>query len=304
MKHTKIAIIGAGNVGSTIAYACILQNICAEIILIDIQQDTCRGQVIDLEDALAQSYTSGIKTGSFEQAAHADIILICAGANQKIGQSRSDLITTNKNVIASIFASLGTIQDKCIIIMVTNPLDALTRYAQQISSHPQHLIFGSGTYLDSQRLCTYLSQKISIAPESINAYMIGEHGDSAFPAWSCARIGGSPLASFAELHPDALEAIAQKARAKAYDIIKLKCATYFGIAACVTTLCKAIISDRKSIFPLSVYHREHDICFSMPAILGASGIEKTLSLPLNKKEEKLLSQSIEKIKSDMQELGQ
>ena len=298
MKYTKIAIIGAGNVGSTIAYACMFQNSAAEIMLVDTNNDFCKGQVIDLRDALAFSKSSRIVQGTFKQAGQSDIIIICAGAKQKPGEKRTELIGTNKKVIATIFEELGSIKKDTVIVMVTNPLDVLTLYAQEISGHPQHLIFGSGTYLDTQRLCGYVSEKIDVAPESIHAYMIGEHGDSEFPAWSCARIGGNPLSRFTELTPAVLDKITQETRNKAYEIIKCKGATYFGIGACVAAICKTIIFDEKTILPLSFFHQEYGVCFSLPAVLGANGIEKVFDLPLNAVEKKSLLSSIEKIKKD------
>ena len=302
MKYTKIAIIGAGNVGSTIAYACMFQNIVAEIMLVDINDVVCKGQVIDLSDAIAFSKSSRVVQGTFKQAAQTDIIILCAGAKQKPGEKRTELIDTNKKVMASIFKELGSIKKDAVIVVVTNPLDVLTLYVQEISHHPRHLIFGSGTYLDTQRLCGYVSEKVGVAPESIHAYMIGEHGDSEFPAWSCAHIGGNPLSSFTELTPTVRDKIAQETRNKAYEVIKCKGATYFGIGACVAAICKTIIFDEKTILPLSFFHKEYDVCFSLPAVLSANGIEKFFDLPLNSVENELLLSSIEKIKKDVQQL--
>jgi len=302
MKYVKIAIIGVGNVGSTIAYSCMVQNNAAEIILVDIKDDFCKGQVIDLQDALAFSKTSRITHGTFKDAGNADIIIICAGDRQKPGEKRTELINTNKQVITSIFNSIKPIQKDAVIIMVTNPLDVLTLHAQRIADHPRNLIFGSGTHLDTQRLRGYVSQKVGVAPESIHAYILGEHGDSAFAAWSTAYIAGNPFTNFKELMPNVLAEIEQESRNKAYEIIQCKGSTYFGIGACVAMMCKAIIFDEKQILPLSFYHEEYRVCFSLPAVLGANGIERIFDIPLNNQEQELLAKSIEKIKSDMQAL--
>jgi len=302
MEYTKIAIIGAGNVGSTIAYACMLEDVAAKIILVDINEDFCKGQVIDLQDALVFSNSSSIEQDTFKQASQADIIIICAGAKQKPNEKRTKLIDTNKKIIDSIFKELGSIKKDTIIIMVTNPLDVLTLYAQKISNHPRQLIFGSGTYLDTQRLRGYISEKIAISPQSIHAYIIGEHGDSEFPTWSCAHIAGNSLSHFKKLTPAVLEEIAQKTRNKAYEVIKCKGATYFGIGACVAAICKTIFFDEKTILPLSFFHEEYGICFSLPVILGAHGIERVFKLPLDTTEKQLLLLSVEKIKKDVQQL--
>lgn len=298
MKHTKIAIIGAGNVGSTIAYACMLQNIGAEITLTDINNDFCLGQVIDLQDVLAFSHTSQIACSSFKDAGQSDIIIICGGAKQATDQKRTDLIQTNQKVIHHIFEQIKPIRSDAIIIMVTNPVDIMTLYAQRISNHPTHLLFGSGTYLDSQRLRGYIAQMVNIAPESIDAYMLAEHGDSEFAAWSAVRIGGNPIQSFAALTPSVVTNIENNVRNKAYEIIKLKCATYFGIAACIASICKTIIFDEKTVLPLSVYHEKYNLCFSMPVVLGSQGIEKISDILLNADENKALEQSIQTIKND------
>ena len=292
MNYIKIAIIGAGNVGSTIAYSCMMQSIAAEIILVDINDDLCEGQVIDLHDALAFSKASRITHGTFKAAGSSDIIIICAGAKQKPEEKRTELIQTNKKVIASIFDHIKPIKKDSLIIMVTNPL----------ADHPRNLIFGSGTYLDTQRLKGYVSQKVGIAPESIHTYMLGEHGDSEFAVWSTAHIAGNPFSSFKELTQDMLIKMAQETRDKAYEIIQCKGSTYFGIGACVAIICKAIIFDKKKVLPLSFYHEEHQICFSLPVVLGVNGIEKLFDIPLNDQEQTLLAQSIEKIKNDIQVL--
>lgn len=299
MKKSKIAIIGAGNVGSTIAYSCMLKNLTAEIMLVDINDEFCKGQVIDLCDALAFSKTSCVTQGTLKKAAQSDTIIICAGSRQKPGQSRIDLLQTNKQVIASIFEQMKPIKKDAVIIMVTNPVDILTLYAQQIADHEQHLIFGSGTLLDTQRLKGYIAQKINVAPESVDTYMLGEHGDTAFAAFSAARIAGNPLSEFNELGPNILEEIEKAVRKKAYDIIQCKGSTYFGIGACVAMLCKSIMFDEKEVFPVSFYHPEHQICFSLPAAIGAQGIEKEFEVPLNESEKQKLVESINKIKKDI-----
>lgn len=303
VKYSKIAIVGAGNVGSTIAYACMLQNIAAEIMLTDINENCCKGQVIDLEDALAFSRTSRILQGSIKDAGQADIIIICAGAKQLPDQKRTELINANKKVFEHIFSAMQPIRKDAIIIIVTNPVDLMTLYAHKLTNHPHNLLFGSGTYLDTQRLRVCISQLTNIAPESIHAYMLAEHGDSEFAAWSAARIAGNPVTTFKELTPSVLHEIEQKTRDKAYEIIQLKGATWFGIATCIAEICKIIIFDEKKALPLSIYHPTHNIYFSMPVILGSNGIEKEYAITLDSKEQAALTKSIEKIQNDARELG-
>ena len=225
-----------------------------------------------------------------------NIIIIAAGAHQKPGQSRDVLINTNKPIIASIIESMQPISPNAIIIMVTNPLDILTLYAQQLTSLPRNQIFGSGTLLDSQRLRGAIAEKYNIAAQSVDAYMLGEHGDSQFATWSTAHIDGIQITDLPNSSPQELGKIENQVRKKAYEIIARKGATYFGVAACVTEICTAIIFDQKLILPLSCYIEEFDVCLSMPVVLGEKGIEKKAEINLSKTEQEKLAQSAQQLK--------
>jgi len=299
MKYT-IAIIGSGSVGSTSAYALILKKIAAHIILVDVDEVRCRVEVLDLSDALAFcDSASTIATGTFEQARNANIIIISAGARQKPGQTRTELLATNKKVITDIMEKLHPINPNAIIIMVSNPLDVLTHQAWKLSGLPHTQVFGTGTFLDSKRLGSAIAQRIGIAQESVHAYVLGEHGDSQFAAWSMTRIDGLPISNFKELNQTLLDEIERQARNKAYEIIACKQATYYGIGTSVATICQAIVHDQKIILPLSYFIKELGVCLSMPVILGTQGIEGTLPVTLNEQEQELLHKSAEQIKKFM-----
>ncbi len=295
MKH-KISIIGAGSVGSTIAYALLLKNIVAEIVLVDIDEIRCRGEVLDLSDTLSFCGPSFIHSGSTKDVQTSEIIIIAAGKRQQPGQERITLLKENKKVIESIIHSIQPLRKDAIIIVVTNPVDLITRYTQELSSLPTSQVFGSGTFLDTQRLRGALSKKINIAEQSIHAYILGEHGDTQFPAWSCARVAGIPLSDFGVTQKE-LDHIAHETKNKAYEIISCKGATYYGIATCVVALCRTIIFDQKRVTPVSCYIKEFDVSLSMPVVLGAKGIEQILTVPLNTKEEEQLARSIKALKS-------
>lgn len=290
--NKKIAIIGAGAVGSSIAYALILRNVVAEIILVDIDEKRCKGEILDLSDALFWS-TAKIKNGNAQDAAQADIIIIAAGARQKPNQPRTELIKTNQSIIAAIIEQIRPINRHAIIIIVTNPVDILTLDAQKFSGLPRNQVFGSGTFLDTQRLCGILSKKLNIAIQSIDAYILGEHGDTQFPVWSTANIAGIPILNFPQINTKVLNQIAEETRKKAYEIISCKGATYYGIAACIATICQTIILNQKLVIPLSCYISSFNICLSMPATLGAEGIEQILPVPLNEIERQQLVRSAE-----------
>jgi L-lactate dehydrogenase len=297
MKHSKIAVIGAGSVGSTTAYALLLKNIAAEIILVDIDEKRCHGEILDLSDALAFDGTSKIRSGNAQDAAQADIIVIAAGKAQKPGETRHDLLAANTKIISDIFTAIKPINPAAIVIMVTNPLDALTMLAQSLAELPRNQIFGSGTFLDTMRLRGIIADKLNIARTSVHAYVIGEHGDSQIVAWSCAEIAGTPIEQFPGVEQKDFEVIAQEVKNIAYNIIACKGSTHFGIAACVAHICQAIIFNQKVIIPLSTYIEEYDTVFSMPCVLGENGIEKIISIPLNESEEKKLKISAQELKN-------
>ena len=297
MKHSKIAIIGAGFVGSTTAYALLLKKITAEIILVDINETRCRGEILDLSDALFFDGASQIRAGTAQDAAQADIIIITAGQAQKPGETRLELLNTNKSIISDIFTAIKPINPQAIIIMVSNPLDALTTLAQSLSGLPRNQVFGTGTFLDTLRLRGIIAQQVGVAATSVNAYVIGEHGDSQCVAWSSADIAGTPIAEFPGIKKEDLDLLAQQAKNKAYEIIACKGSTSFGIATCTAAICEAIIFNQKIIMPLSTYIEEYKICLSMPAILGENGIEKILTIPLNNDEQKQLTNSAQQLRS-------
>jgi L-lactate dehydrogenase len=290
MKQTKIAIIGAGAVGTTTAYTLILKNIPAEIILVDIDAKRCMAEVLDLDDAVPFCKTSSIKAGSMQDAQTADIVIIAAGARQKEGQPRSELLAANKKIITDILTQLKP-QPHTIIIMVTNPVDALTWLALKLTNLPATQIFGSGTLLDSLRLRGLLACKFDISERSIHAYILGDHGENQFPAWSLSTIGGTPLINFPLLDQQMREGLAQETRDKVYKIIEGKGATFFGVASCVAALCENIIYDQKRVTPVSCLCKEYGVCLNVPVVIGKNGIEKYLPLSFSEEEKILMKKA-------------
>lgn len=302
MKQAKIAIIGAGVVGSTTAYTLILKNIASEIILVDIQDMKCKGEVDDLSDTLSFSTTSRVIVGTLQQAGQVDIVIITAGRAQKPGESRSDLLHTNYRVVADIISGMKPLNPHLVVIMVTNPVDVLTYVAQQVSGLPKNQVFGSGTLLDTQRLRHIVSDASNVAVPSISLSVLGEHGDSQCVAWSSATIAGDPIAEFPNLTHAKLEAMAEQAKRKAYDIIACKGSTAFGIASCVAVYCQNILDDVHVVMPVSCYVQEFDVCLSVPVLLGKKGIERIVMPELDERERKQLETSAATIKKYIQQL--
>lgn len=189
------------------------------------------------------------------------------------------------------------IQKDAIMILVANPVDVLTHIAQKLSGLPRHQVFGSGTFLDSSRLRGFLAKKLNVSPSSIHAYVLGEHGDSQFIAWDSATVAGKPLLSFPEVQSLDKDQVAKEIAGKAMEIIKLKGATYYGIGACTAMLCEAILLNKREIRPLSVYVDSLGAVLSLPAKIGAKGIEQVYNMPLSKAEREKLNKSAEKLKS-------
>ncbi len=297
MKNIKIAIIGAGAVGVSTAYALILNNISSEILLVDINQVHTEGETLDLQDALAFSKVSGVKQANLKQARAAQIIIITAGSAQKPGQTRLALLAANAKVMRDLADSLNPLDPQTLVLVATNPVDVMTRVLQETLQHPRVKIIGSGTLLDSQRLRGFIADKLAVSKSSVHAYILGEHGDSQFPAWSCALIGGCPLSAFSQLSLQVKTDIAHATKRKAYDIIGHKGATYYGIAACLAHICETIIYNKKHVLPLSVYLEDFSVCLSMPVVLGREGIEQFLPIVLSEKEQIQLQQSAKTLES-------
>jgi len=294
MYSPLIAIVGAGNVGATTAYTLMRSHLSATVGLADIESDLCKGHCSDLEDGSANTMTSHIVSLSLDEVRHADIIIIAAGKPQKPGQSRLDLCAYNCHLVETLTTILKPVNPHAHLIIVTNPVDVLTTLFMQTHLLPAPQIFGTGTYLDTQRFRIYLSHYLNVSATAIQGFVLGEHGDSQFIPWQYVTIGGIPAEEY-HITQETRHDIASKTRHKAYTIIKQKCATYFGIAACIDELCHAIIYDRRIIAPLSWSHNNIPVCLSLPVILGAQGVEPTISLSLTAEQETLLQQSIDQI---------
>ena len=250
-KDIKIAIIGAGSVGSTIAYTLVMKNLVAEVILVDINEAKEEGEVMDINDVLSFVETGKIKGGDYKDASSADIIIITAGLPQKIGeQSRLELVNKNKEILKSIFKQLISINPEAVIIVVSNPVDIMTYYAQELSGIPRNQVFGTGTSLDTSRLRTEIALALDINAQSVSGFVLGEHGESEFVAWSTVNVGGVPIKE--KLSEEKLNEIAQKVKDDAKNIIDRKGATFYGIAAVTADIVEAVLLDQDKVLPVSI----------------------------------------------------
>jgi len=289
---SRIAILGSGEVGSTIAYSLILNPVAGEILLVDPKEEVRDAQVQDLSDATFHGDTSTmVRAGTHKEAGQCDIVIITAGAAQKKGESRTDLVGRNLKILGSAIEDMKPFREDTIILLVTNPVDILTYFAQKFSGLPKEQVIGSGTFLDSARLRGILSKKCGVAASSIDAYVLGEHGDSQMVAWSNATVGGIPLESALPDTTFDKSSIAEDTKNKAASISETKGATAYGIGGVSSSICRSILFDQRIIRPLSHYQEDMDVCISMPVVIGRKGIVRQIPIKLSESEQKELKQS-------------
>lgn len=290
VSHSKVAIVGAGAVGASLAYGLMFKNVCSEIMIVDINHEIVRAQTLDLEDAACISHTR-VRGATPEEAGQADVIVITAGAKQRDGEPRTKLIERNYRVLSNVIGGMKPIRTDAVILMVANPVDILTHIACKISGLPPNQVIGSGTFLDTTRLCNELGNIFDVNPRSVNAYVLGEHGDSQMIPWDSATIGGKPLSSFPEMALLDKEAVSRTVAGKAMEIIRLKGATFYGIGACAADLVETVLLNKRLIHPVSVYVERLGATLSMPAKIGWEGIQQVYEVPLNDEEEARLQAS-------------
>ncbi|MBR2725242.1 L-lactate dehydrogenase [Candidatus Saccharibacteria bacterium] len=296
MDNNKIMIVGTGNVGASIAYALINQRTAVnEIVLTDIIAHDAEGEAMDLRDALAvaPSYAK-IKNGTYKDAKDCDVIVITAGAAQKPGESRMDLLKKNANILQGMIEQIMDSGFNGIFLVVTNPMDVMTYLTMRYSGLPAEKVIGSGTVLDSARLRTRIASYLNVNPKSVHAYQIGEHGDTELTLWSLADTGGQKVTTM--LKKDIRNGISDFVKNEAYDIIDKKGATYYGIATCVAQILNCILNDEMRILPVSSYDQFSDTSFGWPTVVGRSGIIRRLDLDLSEQEGIELQKSINAIK--------
>lgn len=305
VNFQKVAIVGCGFVGSSSAFALMQSGMFNEIVLIDANEEKAEGEALDISDGVPFVSPQQIHAGNYDDAADAGIIVVTAGAAQKPGETRLDLVHKNVGIFRSIIPEIAKRDFQGILLVVANPVDILTYTALRLSGLPESRVIGSGTVLDSARLRSKLGEHLHVDSRSVHAFIVGEHGDSEIAAFSSANVSGVPLSDFCEMrghyhHVESQAHIEEQVRNSAYEIISKKHATFYGIAMSVRRICEAIVHDEKSILPVSVMmHGEHgveDVCLSMPAIVGADGFEQHVPIPLSAEEEAELQRSAAALK--------
>ena len=297
-------IVGTGNVGASIGFSLVTQRTSVrELVLTDINMEDAEGEAMDLRDtlAVAPKYLN-IHSGTYESdAKDSDIIVITAGIPQLPGESRTALLQKNATIFKDMISRITKAGFKGIFVIVSNPMDVLTHLVYRYSGFSSDRVIGSGTILDTARLRYRISEHLNLSPQSIHAYQIGEHGDTEFALWSSADFGGQPLKLF--LNPAEMKEIENYARNEAYDIIKKKGATYYGIGACVANLINCILDDERRILPVSSYDHYTDTYYGFPTIIGRKGVIKRLDLKLTEEEGIKLQTSINTIRVNINSIS-
>jgi L-lactate dehydrogenase len=306
----KIAVVGAGSVGSASAYALMISGLVSEMALVDIDRKKAEGEAMDLAHGASFITPINIYAGGYEDCHGADIIVFAAGANQKPGETRLDLIQKNLAVLREVLPRIISPGGDSILLMVSNPVDVLTYAALKITGLAPNRVLGSGTVLDSSRFRYMISEECRVEARNIHAYVVGEHGDSEVPLWSLANIAGLPVEDFCTMHGlPCLDkgAVSDRVRRAGYEIIERKGATYYAIGLAVRRICESIIRDENSVLTVSgLLDNQYglkDVCLSLPTLVNRAGRVRALEVPVSDEEREALVKSAGLLREALDEAG-
>ena len=304
----KIGIVGCGFVGSSGAFAIALEGKANDLILVDLNADLARAHAEDILHATPFSQPVRVAAGDYPMLKGADIVVLACGVGQKPGETRLQLLERNVQIFQNVVPRVLEYAPETILLIVSNPVDIMTEVVTKISNLPPKRVIGSGTILDTARFRTLLAEHLNIAPHSVHAYVLGEHGDSEVLAWSSGKVGGVPLEEFAEqigrpLSDEDKARIDDGVRQAAYRIIEGKGATYYGIGAGIARIARAIGDDEGAVLTLSNVEGFGGVSLSLPRVLKATGIEATIQPMLSNEEAQALKRSAEILKEAAVELN-
>ncbi len=308
----KCAVIGVGFVGATAAFTLATSGLFTEIILLDANRKKAEGEAADISHGIAFTQPCAVRAGEYTDLSECGLIVIAAGANQKPGETRIELLGRNRVILQSILDHLLPVNQEAILLIVSNPVDLLTYMAQRLSRLPAGRVIGSGTVLDTARLKHLLGQSLGVDSRNVHAFIIGEHGDSELAVWSSANISGVDLDDYCRIcgkdaSREALHRIYISVRDAAYAIIEGKGATYYGIGLAVRRIAEAIVRDEHSVLPVSSVVSGHygisDLCLGLPCVVGRNGVQNVLDIPLSAAEQEQLYASAQKMRALLSEIG-
>lgn len=311
LNKQKCAIIGCGQVGASVAFTLLQSGLFSELVLIDINRDKAEGEAMDLMHGVPFASPVTVYAADYDALTDCGLIIITAGANQKPDETRLDLVQKNAALFRKIIPQITFYNQDAVLLVVTNPVDVLTYVTLKESGFPENRVIGTGTVLDTARLKQLVGDHLGVDSRSVHAFIIGEHGDSELAVWSSANISGVDLDDFCALSgkPEsqgALHRLYEEVRDSAYEVIRRKGATYYGIAMAVLRIVRAIIRDEHSVLPVSCYVQGHygidDLCVGVPAIIGEQGIECVLDIPLDAREQAQLHSSAAQLQEVLRNL--
>lgn len=296
IDSNKVAIVGCGNIGMTAAYSLLHTGVVNELLLVGRSKENLVGEQLDLEHGM--SFLPHCKiaiTDDYADLVDTDVVIYTAGIAQKPGDTRLDLCAKNTEILEGIIPKIVQYAPNAIILIVSNPVDILTYKAYKLAHLPKGRIFGTGTTLDTARLRFYLSEFLKLNPQSIHAYILGEHGDSSFAAFSSASVGGQSLEALDRYTEQKGDAAFEAAKTAAYKIIETKGATSYGIGTVIATIVTKILRDARSVLPVSIPLHGHyglsGVALSVPCVIGRNGVEDILEIRLNWEEKQKLERS-------------
>ena len=298
---SKITIVGAGYVGSTIAYAVMNQGFASRISLVDIDKEKAEGEAMDLNHGAPFVKPVKVTSGGYEECKNSDVVVITAGASQEPGESRMDLVNKNTEIFKNIIPNITNHAEEAKILVVTNPVDILTYVAEKLSDLPTGHVLGSGTVLDTSRLRYLIGDHCDINTSNVHSYVIGEHGDREVVTWSLTNFGGVPFDRYCSNcskncnRPLFKDRISESVKNAAYEVIDRKGATNYAVGLAVSRILEAILEDERTMLTvssvLSGQYGLKNVALSLPSIVGSNGVEKVLTHDLSEKEEKKLIDS-------------
>lgn len=312
LNNRKVAIIGAGYVGASIAYALTLKNIAKEIILIDIDEKKAHGEALDIQHGISYMGRSSVREGKYCDCADCDLIVITAGRNRKPGESRLDMVNDNIKIMDNVIFELKRFYTRGVILIVSNPVDILAYYCDKKMGLPNGRVIGTGCILDTSRLIREIANYTQLSTEVVKCNIIGEHGDSQIPVWSRLAIAGVPMKEYCdnvglEWNDSIKETIYYRVKTMGATIIAEKGRTHYGIATCVCSIADAILNQRLTIAsvttPLNGEYKIKDVALSLPSIIGVNGVEHRLVEYLNEEEFTALQNSAAKMKETLEKIS-
>ena len=303
MNLQKCAVIGTGFVGATAAYTLATSGLFSELILLDVNRAKAEGEAADISHGVSFAQPCAVHAGDYQDLKDCGLVILAAGANQKPGETRIDLLHRNEVILKSILDAVLAVAPDCILLVVSNPVDLLTYLAQKLSGLPACRVIGTGTVLDTARLKYLVGQYLQVDSRNVHAFIIGEHGDSELAVWSSANVSGMDLPDYCRI---AGKEFSQSVLDDIYHIIEGKGATYYGIGMTVLRIARAIVRGERSVLPVSSViqgrYGVDEICLGLPSVLGKNGIETVLDLPLSYEERKRLESSAAKLRTLLDEM--